>query len=43
LNHNNEISTIVAHLDPAADNEMWQNRITYLLLKKYNFKSADLA
>ena len=43
LNHNNEISSIVAHLDPAADNEMWQNRITYLLLKKYNFKSADLA
>ena len=43
LNHNNEISTIVAHLDPAADNELWQNRLTYLLLKKYNFKSADLA
>lgn len=43
LNHNNEISSIVAHLDPAADNEMRQNRITYLLLKKYNFKSADLA
>ncbi len=43
LNHNNEISSIVAHLDPAADNEMWQNRITYLLLKKFNFKSADLA
>ena len=43
LNHNNEISSIVAHLDPAADNEMRQNRITYLLLKKFNFKSADLA
>jgi len=43
LNHNNEISTIVAHLDPAEDNELWQNRITYLLLKKFNFKSADLA
>ena len=43
LNHNNEISTIVAHLDPAADNELCQNRLTYLLLKKYNFKSADLA
>lgn len=43
LNHNNEISTIVAHLDPAEDNELRQNRITYLLLKKFNFKSADLA
>lgn len=43
LNHNNEITSIVAHLDPAADNEMWQNRITYLLLKKFNFKSVDLA
>ena len=43
LNHNNEISSIVAHLDPAADNEMWQNRLTYILLKKFNFKSADLA
>lgn len=43
LNHNNQISTIVAHLDPAADNELWQNRLTYLLLKKFNFKSADLA
>ena len=43
LNHNNEVSSIVAHLDPAADNELRQNRLTYILLKKYNFKSADLA
>ena len=43
LNHNSEITSIVAHLDPTADNELWQNRITYLLLKKFNFKSADLA
>jgi len=43
LNHNNEISDLTIHLDPTADNTIRQNRITYLLLKKYNISSKQEA
>lgn len=43
INHSKEISNILVHLDPRADNQLWQDRITYLLLKKYNFTSKKAA
>ena len=43
LNHNSNISSLTIHLDPTADNALWQKRITYLLLKKYNIANKQQA
>lgn len=32
----NQIDSFEIFLDPEEDNQLWQNRITYLLLKKFN-------
>lgn len=41
INHNTTISNFDIFLQSTDDNELWQNRITYLLLKKYNIASKS--
>ncbi len=43
INYNKNISDMVIHLDPSMDNQLRQDRITYLLLKKYNFTDKKSA
>ncbi len=41
--YKNNINTVTVFLDAEADNILWRNRITYLLLKKYNQTHKDSA
>ena len=41
--HKNAIDSFDILLDPQADNKTWQNRLSYLLLKKYNKTSLTNA
>ncbi len=43
ITHKNEISSFEVILPTDADNALWKNRITYLLLKKFNKTSVDTA
>lgn len=37
IKHNNKISGFEVFLEPGDDNQLWQDRVMYLLLKKFNF------
>lgn len=36
-----KISSLEVYLDPEDDNKLWQDRLTYLLLKKFNLSHAE--
>lgn len=43
INHNNRISRLEIILPPEEDNQLWQDRISYLLLKKFNQPNKSAA
>lgn len=43
INHSHEINHFEVLLAPEEDNQLWQDRISYLLLKKFNQPNKDAA
>lgn len=43
IKHSNEITMMTVFLSSTADNALWKNRLTYLLLKKFNIQDAASA
>lgn len=43
IKHSNELSTFDIYLEKQADNNLWNKRFTYMLMKKFNMSSAATA
>jgi hypothetical protein len=41
--HKNTVNSFDVFLSPEDDNKLWQNRLSYLLLKRYNKTSMSNA
>lgn len=41
VNRNNRIDSFQVYLQPGEDNQLWQDRVVYLLMKKFNFSSKS--
>ena len=43
IKHSNELSTFDIYLEKQADNDLWNKRFTYMLMKKFNMSNAATA